>query len=108
MAITQTITSGVGSLEYVYVTGDGRENLSGNFKYSADLVVDSEDPLIDEINKFWKKFKPDNYKRKPKSLGYRPHKIRTEEETKMVNIFGKKQEKFLLISEQIQLTLVVV
>ena len=96
MSITQTISTEIGELEYVRVTDEGFEDLSGKFKFTANLVVPSNSPIISEIDKFWKKFKPDNYKRKPRSLGYYPHRVRTDERDEDGEFIWEETDKVFL------------
>lgn len=64
-----------GELKWVIITGEGRENMSGKMKYTADICMpeDSKEAqaLKAQIDEFWKANKPANFKKKAKSLGYR-------------------------------------
>jgi len=64
-----------GVLNWVTITGDGVENMSGKLQYKADLNIGNVDgpkakDLIAKIDAYWDKHKPADLKRKPKSLGY--------------------------------------
>lgn len=63
-----------GKAEWVTITGEGKENLSGKLQYVANLVGSQSDEAImafkAKIEKFWEENKPDGFKRKPKSLGW--------------------------------------
>lgn len=66
-----------GTLEWVTISGEGKENLSGKLQYVANLVVEADDPIVDEINAFWEANKPAGYKKEPKSTGIYPHGVAT-------------------------------
>lgn len=78
MATTQPIQTPKGNLAWVIISGEGKENLSGRMKYTADLVLPSDSDeakkLSATIDKFWAENKPNSFpaKKKAKSLGYRP------------------------------------
>jgi hypothetical protein len=83
MSISKTV-SPKGVLEWVTISGEGKENLSGKLQYVANLVLDPENvtahkAYIEGINKFWKDNIPKGFKKEPKSLGYYEHKEKTEE-----------------------------
>jgi len=92
--ITKPIESPIGDLEWVIIEGEGKEDLAGNFKYQAALVLsgDSANAFQAEVNAFWDENKPAKIK-EPKSLGYMPHKIPTgkedEEGSKIYEETGK-------------------
>ena len=66
----------VGTLNYLYLNGKGKETLQPNvYKYCATLLLEegSEkcNALIDTIDKFWLENKPAKFTREPKSTGYK-------------------------------------
>lgn len=72
-----------GLLEWVTITGEGKENLSGKMKYQANVVLDPQNvpahqAMIDKIDAFWKENKPKGFKRPPKSTGYYLHDVITD------------------------------
>ncbi len=66
-----------GVAEWVTITGEGKENLSGKLQYVANLVGEQSDEAImgfkAKIEAFWEENKPKGFKRKPKSLGWYYH-----------------------------------
>ncbi len=68
-----------GTLEWVTIDGEGKENLSGKMQYLANIVldpqnVDTHKAVIDELDAYWAENKPaDMGKRKAKSMGYYLH-----------------------------------
>jgi hypothetical protein len=72
---TQKITTPVGELRWVFITGDGKEDLQGRPRYTASLVLkeDSQEcqKLLHTINEFWEENKPKGAT-KPKSVGVHP------------------------------------
>jgi hypothetical protein len=68
----QKIQSPKGSLEYVTITGEGKENLSGRLQYVANIVCDPKEPavaaFIKSIDDFWADNRPKTVK-EPKSTG---------------------------------------
>lgn len=81
MAIVKTI-SPKGEFEWVTITGEGKENLSGTMQYLANIVLDPEKPevkaYIKELDDFWAENRPKNIK-VPKSMGYYEHTVKTDE-----------------------------
>jgi hypothetical protein len=69
-----------GELEWVNIRGDGKENLQGQMQYVANLVLEGEpaENLKAQLNQFWEDNKPGHIK-KAKTLGYYPHKVKTDE-----------------------------
>jgi hypothetical protein len=67
-----TITTPIGELRWVTVTGAGRENLSGDMQYSADVVLPMAEAqeLVDKLDAFWESNKPKAVKT-AKSMGYK-------------------------------------
>lgn len=68
-----------GELQWVYITGDGRANKQGKFKYQASVIVDEEvaKPFTDAVDAFWKENKPAGAK-KARTCGYRPHTVKSD------------------------------
>lgn len=72
-----------GTLEWCFIRGEGKEDLMGNFKYQVNLVLDPENvpedaEFIKRIDEFWADNKPAHIK-EAKSVGYYPHKVKTDE-----------------------------
>lgn len=76
----QRFKSPVGNLEWVIISGEGKENLSGAMQYKADLVLegDAAEALKEKLQAFWEENRPKSIT-KPKSLGWYDHKVKTEE-----------------------------
>lgn len=82
--VTEKIRSPKGIAEWVTITGEGKENMSGKMQYVANLVGEQTDEAIAafkaKIEAFWEENKPEGFKRKPKSLGwYYREKLKDEE-----------------------------
>jgi len=62
--------SPIGTLNYTFINGNGRDNLSGVAQYSTQLVLtpSEAEPLIAQIEKVWR---DSNIKKQPKSMGYK-------------------------------------
>lgn len=75
---TKKFTSPKGELEWVTIDGEGKANLSGKMQYVANVVVGSEDPILDEIAEFFEENKPQGFKKAPKSTGIYEYKKATE------------------------------
>lgn len=96
MATTVKITTPKGELEWVTITGEGKENMSGKLQYVASIVLDPENEpthqeVIDKIKAFWDENKPAKFSKEPKSLGVYPHTIpdpegETDEEGKVIRV----------------------
>lgn len=78
--ITVKYQSPVGELEWVITDGEGKEDLKGDMKYQASLVLEGEkaEGIKKEVQEFWETNKPKGIK-EPKSLGYYNHKVSTGE-----------------------------
>ncbi len=81
---TKRTTTPKGELEWVIITGEGKENMSGKLQYVASIVLDPENDetaaaYITEIKDFWDEFKPKGFKKAPKSMGYYEHTTKTDE-----------------------------
>ena len=79
-----------GPLEWVTIDGEGKENLSGKLQYVANVVIEADDPVIAEIEKFWETNKPKGFKKDAKSTGIYPHTVDS----------GKKDEDGKAIYEE--------
>jgi hypothetical protein len=111
---TQAITSPVGELQWVFIDGEGREDLSGNKKYSTSLVLDAETaaPFIAKIQEFWEDFKPKGLGA-PKSTGYKEvdgdrfsftfktNPVYQDGTAKVVDIYNAKANKISLGGKKI-------
>ena len=95
---------------WVSISGQGKENLSGNMIYSVDVVVPLEDAqeAIDKIDALWDDHKPKGAK-EPKSTGYKLSEDETEVtftfktntvfpsgDKKVIDIFDRKVSKIKL------------
>lgn len=83
MTVAKTVTP-KGELEWVTITGEGKENLSGKMQYVANVVLDPDNvpahkAYIDSINAFWEANKPKGFKKDAKSNGTYAHTVRTDE-----------------------------
>lgn len=76
---TQKITTPKAALEWVTITGEGKENLSGKMQYVANAVVPADSPVVASIKAFWEANKPKGFKKDAKSLGIYPHNVPTDE-----------------------------
>lgn len=79
----EKIKSPKGLLEWVSITGEGKENLSGKMKYQANVVLDPHNNAVDaacieSIKAFWEANKPQGFKRPAKSLGFYFHDVVTD------------------------------
>lgn len=79
MSVTKKFTSPKGEIEWATIDGEGKANLSGKMQYVANVVVDSDDPIVDSINEFWDEHKPKGFKKAPKSTGIYPYKAASGE-----------------------------
>ncbi len=79
--VIEKVRSPKGVFEWVFIDGEGKENLSGKMKYTMNIVMDAEtaQPFCDQIDAFWAENKPQGFKKDPKSLGYKPHAIKNQE-----------------------------
>ncbi len=69
-----------GELLWVSITGEGKLDLQGRPKYQATVLLSAESakPLQDKIMEYWEANRPKGIK-KPKSTGWYPHTIKTDE-----------------------------
>jgi len=68
----QKFTSPRGELHWVNITGNGKPDLNGKPKFSADLICTPEEaaPLVELIDQLWEEHRPKGAKA-PKSTGYK-------------------------------------
>ena len=80
MSQVQAFESPVGTLEWVFIDDEGKEDLQGIPKYSVDVVLEPEQAAVveDAINAFWEENKPKGAK-DAKSLGIYDHNVKDEE-----------------------------
>ena len=69
-----------GELEWVFFTGEGKENKHGKFKYQASIIVPDAEAkeFKDQIDEFWKENKPKGAK-KAGTKGYRNQSVKSDE-----------------------------
>lgn len=77
------VNSPVGELEWIFIDGTGKEDLQGNMKFTASVVLTPEqaEPFIAMADAFWEENKPKGAKT-PKTCGYYKHKVKDEEASK--------------------------
>ena len=95
MSLTKAINTPIGTLNYTFINGDGRDNLSGVAQYSTQLVLSETEaaPLLEEINALWT---ASGIKKNPKSMGYKTLEdgnIAFNFKTNVENKFGKTKIK---------------
>jgi hypothetical protein len=80
--ITKVKTPVTGELQWVTITGEGKENLSGKMQYVATVAFDPKEPawakLMTEVDSFWADNRPKKIK-DPKSTGFYPEMRKTAE-----------------------------
>jgi len=73
----QRLVTPVGDLMWVFITGNGREDLNGNDRFVASVRFPGNSPLLKsvkaQVDAFWEENKPTGAK-KPKSTGIRAEK----------------------------------
>lgn len=86
----ESIDTPIGDLEWVIISGDGKEDLNGNPKYQVSVVLDPDNnashaAFIAKVHKFWDDNKPAGFKNTaaakidkalintPSSIGLYPH-----------------------------------
>jgi len=79
MAELKKVETARGMLEWVHISGEGKENLSGTPQYLCNLVLEGKD--AEEFEKqlldYWDEHKPkDIGKKAPKSIGMYPHTVK--------------------------------
>jgi hypothetical protein len=72
----------IGDLEWVIISGEGSEDLNGNMKYKASMVLDLEKQAHSEfvamVKDFWNTNKPKAFKKaEADSMGLYPHRVPT-------------------------------
>ena len=74
MSEVLNVTTPVGDLEWLFITGKGKKDQNDNDRFVASVVFDSDNSLakelVSDINIFWETNKPKKAK-EPKSLGFR-------------------------------------
>lgn len=75
MAEVEKIVSPKGMLEWVFITGEGKPNMSGKMQYTANVVLDPKvhaehAEFLKKIDAYWEANKPKGFKGTAKSLGY--------------------------------------
>lgn len=81
---TLSLNTPVGNLNWIFISGEGKEDLNGNLRYSASVYFSSRDEikgLEAELNKFWEDNKPKSA-RKPKSMGVY-HELKSKSDDKI-------------------------
>ena len=93
----QKFMSPKGSLEWVTITGEGKENLSGKLQYVASLVLSEEqaDAVKAELDAFWTANKPKGVK-VPKSNGLYAQMRKTGETDEDGDAIKEPTGKFIL------------
>lgn len=102
------ITTPVGTINWAYISGEGKKDLNGNSIYTVDLALSPEDagPLVDKIDNLWDEHKPKGAK-DPKSTGYRfkdgefvfTFKTKTTYQSgdpKLIDVYNAKAQKIQL------------
>jgi hypothetical protein len=79
MSNIEKFKSPKGLLEWVTITGEGKENMSGKMQYVANVVVEADDPVVQKIKDYWEANKPAGFKKDAKSLGIYPHMVPTDQ-----------------------------
>lgn len=89
MAITQKLTTPVGDLKWVFISGQGKKNLQNKDTFVAAVEYKKDSPealkLRAEINAFWEANKPTGAKL-PKSTGMSVVKDKAGEPTDMIAV----------------------
>jgi hypothetical protein len=83
MSQVKQVKTPKGELEWVTISGEGKENMSGKMKYEANIVLDPENEehakFLADIDTYWAENKPAKFKKDAKSTGVYPHKVKTNE-----------------------------
>ena len=93
---TQKITTPRGELEWVTISGEGKENLSGKLQYLASVILPADDAIFDKIAAYWEAEKPKSFKRPAKSLGVYPvytTSSELDEDGKPVKVLDESRRK---------------
>lgn len=66
------VVTPAGTINWAYVTGEGKRDLNGNAIYTVDVAISAEDaaPLVEKLNELWEENKPKGAKT-PKSMGFK-------------------------------------
>ena len=66
------VVTPAGTINWAYISGEGKRDLNGNAIYTVDLVLPPEEaaPLIEKLDELWEENKPKGAKA-PKSMGYK-------------------------------------
>ena len=101
---TEAVNTPVGDLEWVIISGDGKEDINGDPKYQASLVLDPENEkhqaFLDKVDAFWEANKPQGFKGKtPSSNGLYPHKKDTGEKDENGDRIYEETGKTLLATK---------
>lgn len=80
----ENVTTPVGNLEWVFITGEGKEDLQGNPTYTVSLVLEGDQAKVleEQINDFWEANRPKGIS-EPKSLGFYAHTAKDAEGEKV-------------------------
>jgi len=70
----------LGELQWVVISGEGKPDLQGRMKYSANVLISKEEgeALKTTLDAYWEANRPKSVKL-PKSTGLYPHMIKTDE-----------------------------
>ena len=75
-----------GELRWVIITGEGKEDLQGNLKYSASIVLDDRKPehaaYLADIKQYWEESRPKNIA-EAKSTGTALHPLEPSTEASL-------------------------
>ncbi len=81
MAKAKNFATPKGEIVWVYITGEGKEDMNGNPRYSASLRLKNDSPELAkikaDINEYWKEHKPKGMKQK--SNGIREEKTKDDD-----------------------------
>ena len=106
MAKVQKIATPKGKLEWVTISGEGKENLSGKQKYLASIVLHKDAQIVKDIEEYWNENKPKGFKagRKSdtnkkgfKSNGVYPHDVPTGEVDEDGDKIYERDEKNIVL-----------
>ena len=78
----QKVTTPKGEFQWVTISGEGKENLSGKMQYLVSIAFDPEDAdwakLMADVDAFWEANRPKKVKT-PKSTGFYDEMVKTDE-----------------------------
>lgn len=71
-------TDATGTLKWLFIDGEGKENLSGVKKFTAQVILSPEQaqPYIEQVNAFWEENKPATWKITAADLKKEPQKFK--------------------------------